>query len=295
VQGDARPCVVIRAVVQRSLRASQETLATAQCRMTDELRTTSAIGLPHDGRGFLATSKQSINKMSDKLDRFLSGVLALAAVLIAVALVHREFYGRRPPSTPLAAGPPVYLENWKSLLDSGAVIGDVTAAVKVIEFGDFECPFCRVFDSTFHAVAKPFGKAVALDFIEFPLRMHRFAMPAARAAECAGDQGKFAEYHDRLYQRQDSFGLRPWSAYAVDAGVPDTLRFSRCAHDTAAVRRIRAGAAVGRSLSVHATPTVIVNGWRFSTPPEADELARVITALIAGNDPFPRSKAGGAN
>jgi hypothetical protein len=76
-----------------------------------------------------------------------------------------------------------------------------------------------------HAVRARYPKDVGLFFVHFPLPMHRFARPAARATECAGLQGKFGQMVDAVYNKQDSLGLKSWSDYGRDAGVADTVAF----------------------------------------------------------------------
>lgn len=220
------------------------------------------------------------------IDRVLNVLLAIAAVLIAVVFAHREF-GAKPKSRAAADPdqPPVYVANWRSLQPDAIAMGSVEAAVTVVEFADFECPFCRMFDSTMKRVQRRFPGKIRQNFVHFPLPMHRFARPAARAAECAAEQDRFTSMHDALFAKQDSFGLKPWQGYALEAGVQDTARFRRCVSSTAPVPRIEAGVRAAAALEVHATPTVIVDGWRFSRPPAESTLVEFIGELLNGRGP----------
>jgi protein-disulfide isomerase len=136
-------------------------------------------------------------------------------------------------------------------------------------------------------IRQRFGSGVGLAFVHFPLPMHRFGEIAARAAECAEQQGRFAAFIDVTYRKQDSLGLKNWASYGQDAGVPDSARFRRCVESAAPVARIDSGLAVGKRIGVEGTPTVIVGGWRFFAPPSSEELARVVRALLTGEAPFP--------
>jgi protein-disulfide isomerase len=127
---------------------------------------------------------------------------------------------------------------------------------------------------------------LATYFVHFPLPRHTFARPAARAAECASDQDRVLAFHDLLYEKQDSLGLKPWSSYASEAMVPDMTRFASCVTDTAIVARIEAGIALGKRLALRGTPTVLVNGWRFEHPPTQVELLQTIEALREGKQPL---------
>jgi protein-disulfide isomerase len=118
--------------------------------------------------------------------------------------------------------------------------------------------------------------------VHFPLPQHRFARPAARAAECAHDQGLFDKFQDLVYSKQDSLGLKSWISYAEEARVPELRRFERCVADTARVARIEAGILLDKQLAVRGTPTVILNGSRFWNPPSQTELLQAIAALKDG-------------
>jgi len=127
---------------------------------------------------------------------------------------------------------------------------------------------------------------VSLSYIHFPLPMHRFAIPAARVAECAGDQGRFVAMHNLLFEKQNTFGITPWSEFATDAEVPNLAAFQSCVQRNDPVWRGVEGLSLGKQLDVKATPTLIVNGWKLSRPPEAEELDHLIKAILAGKTPF---------
>lgn len=104
------------------------------------------------------------------------------------------------------------------------------------------------------------------------------------SSECAFEQNRFGEFENTVYAKQDSLGLKAWTAYAVDAGVADTTRFARCVRDTTALPRVEDGLAIGQKLGVRGTPTVIINGWRFARPPY-DSLKVFISDILAGRAP----------
>jgi protein-disulfide isomerase len=214
-------------------------------------------------------------------ERLSSGLLTVSAVAIAFTFAHREFGGRPEGQAPVM-GPPTYVADWQSLVRIGHAIGDSLAPIKVVEFGDFECPFCRSADTLVRRVMRSRKSSVSLIFVDYPLRMHRFALPAARAAECAASQGRFSAFHDRLFERQDSLGLKTWVSFAEDAGVRDTAAFARCVTATSAVPFVQAGLAAGDRLGIRGTPTFLINGWRLASPPSSgQQLDSLITALAS--------------
>ena len=228
--------------------------------------------------------------MRDWIERTVSPVLAIAAVAIAGSVVHREFV--RPPVRAVAPalGPPVFVAAWKDALQVGVEVGDRTAPVKIVEFSDLECPFCRGFHAIARDVMKEHPKDASLVFVHYPLASHRFAMQAARAVECASARGHFSELVELLFSRQDSLGMKSWGSYAQDVGLTDTTAFKKCVMDQAPVRRIEDGRALGEKIQITGTPTVLVNGWRYSRPPNKDELAQAVRAIVAGGTPVDGSK-----
>jgi protein-disulfide isomerase len=212
-------------------------------------------------------------------ERAQSVLLTIAALTIAGVLVHREFGKPQVPSAVeerKSASEP----GWQEIVAAGRMIGDSAAPIKVIEFADLECPFCRRYIDTLEAVRARYPKQVSLVFVHYPLNIHRFAPIAARVAECAGDQGRFSQMVNALYHDQASFGLKPWSTFAKTALVPDSLKFAVCVTDTIARPEIARGIAAARKFNVIGTPTVLVNDWRFGSTPTLEALTKAIDKAL---------------
>jgi protein-disulfide isomerase len=221
--------------------------------------------------------------MNSRLDRLLSITLTAAAVAIVALLLRREFAPASAQGQPPSTGPsiPTLTENWREMLRHGTRVGSESAPVVIVEFSDLECPFCKRFHETALSSARArFGDKIALVFIDLPIPGHRFARPAARAAHCAGRQGRFGEYVEATFAKQDSLGLKAWTSIAVDAGVPDTSAFRSCNQETTALAVIDSGLAVGKRFNIGATPTVFVNGWRFPVPPTDSTLNKTIEVAL---------------
>jgi len=212
------------------------------------------------------------------------------AVVVACALVTtglvvwRELFA---PSVAAASAvqKPVIVTQWRDDLSKGVRLGAADAPIQIIEFADFECPFCANFHKDLKALGTRYPNKVALTFVHFPLPMHRFAEPAARVAECAGEQGRFEAMHDLLFEQQDKFGLKPWGEFATEAGVTDNAGFEACIKRTDPILRITEGRALGNQLDVQGTPTVVINGWKLGRPPTPDELDHMVKAILAGKSP----------
>lgn len=152
-------------------------------------------------------------------------------------------------------------------LAQGVTMGDASAPVTILEFGDYQCPAC----GAFAIQAKPpiqqqlvqTGEAKFV-FYDFPLiQIHPNAFLAARAARCAGDQGAYWEYHDQLFRNQTRWTTAnlPTSAfedYAGEVGI-DEGQFSQCLNSDAFADVVTANMQLGSRMSVSGTPTVFIN------------------------------------
>ena len=221
--------------------------------------------------------------MNIRLEVVITAVLVACAVTTTSLVIHRAIASRNIDSRLDTRAK--YNGEWRSYLPKGVLIGPSTAPVHLLEFADFECPFCGNFHKTLRVMRDRYPTQVAVTFIHFPLPGHRFAMPAARVAECAGDQGRFREMYDQLFDRQDQLGLKPWSDYATDAGVPDIAAFDACIRKTDPIPRAEEGKALGAKLDVQGTPTIFINGWKLGHPPTDAELDQMVQRILAGNSP----------
>lgn len=217
---------------------------------------------------------------STLLDKVLTGALAIAALSLAGIAARREIFG--PPVTQGAvrAEPPKFEKEWRALSKYGTWIGDSQASVRLVEFADFECPYCARFHERFKAVRDSFTGSMSLLVVQFPIPGHRFARPAAIAAECANSLNAYEAFHDLLYAKQDSLGLKSWTSFAIDAGISDTARFNVCITNESGARKIDSAAAQGKRMAVGGTPTVLIEGWRYSQPP-ADSLLSIVKSAAA--------------
>ena len=222
--------------------------------------------------------------LTDRLERLVSFALAVAALAIAGVVVKREFVSAAPPRDQRPR--PVFMDDWRDYRRDGiAFAGPASAQLEIVEFADFECPVCAAFEPTLTNVIARYGDRVSRVFVHFPIPGHRFARAAAVAAECAHEQGAFAAMKQVLYARQDSFGLRPWTRYASQAGVSDLPRFESCVSNPQMVQRIERGVALAERLGFRGTPTIVLNGWAINGILGDSALARAMDAILAGKRP----------
>jgi protein-disulfide isomerase len=145
-----------------------------------------------------------------------------------------------------------------SLVDH--VLGAERAPVTVVEYGDFECPNCKQAAPAVKLLLERFAGRVRLVFRHFPLEeVHPHALHAAEAAEVAGEQGKFWQMHDVLFENQRHLKLQQLHGYAEGLGL-DMARYTAEMDDEVYLQRIREHQRSGNGSGVRGTPTFFVNG-----------------------------------
>ena len=146
------------------------------------------------------------------------------------------------------------------IADSDPSIGDAGAEVTIVEFSDFQCPFCLRSLPTLQRLQKTYGDRLRVVWKDFPLtRIHPQAQRAAEAAHCAGEQEKFWPYHDLLFENQQTLDEPALKRYAQQLSL-DTARFNSCLEASKYAPRVQEGVALGTRLGVSSTPTMFVNG-----------------------------------
>lgn len=167
------------------------------------------------------------------------------------------------------------IRDWRTYSDEGNRIGPEDAAVTIIEFGDYECPFCQQVAPILQAVLEANPRTVALVYRHFPISYHEHAYAGARVAECAAEQAWFAPVHQRLYELEHLSALDP-QTLGLAAGIPDLPRFVACTADSTTVQRIERDIAAADRLGVRSTPTIIINGLQLASTPDSVRLFELV-------------------
>lgn len=199
----------------------------------------------------------------------LPGAIVLAGVMISAAVIYSNGGFDK-----LTAGGPANIGNvpggQKEVSeDDDAFIGDKDAPIVMIEFSDFQCPFCRSFwRDTLPLIKSEYIDTGKVRFVyrDFPLSFHPGAMPAAQAAECAEDQGKYWEMHDKIFSEQEKLGsgtvqfstddLKNW---AGQIGLAQN-KFDSCLDSQKYANEVANDQNDGQSAGVSGTPGFFING-----------------------------------
>lgn len=161
-----------------------------------------------------------------------------------------------------AAHPSIHLEAPRqpvTIARGNPAAGAPSARIELVEFSDFECPYCRQLEPVLKQLRAKYGDRLRLVWKDFPLPIHGQARGAAEAARCAADQGRFWEFHDLLFANQQALNPDDLKRHAKAAGL-DVDRFGPCIERGAHRGEIAADLEEGARQGVDATPTVFING-----------------------------------
>jgi protein-disulfide isomerase len=157
------------------------------------------------------------------------------------------------------------------------VKGNPNAKIKIVEFSDFQCPFCDKARVEISKVTAAFPNDVAFYFLHFPLDSHPEARPAAVAAECANRQGKFWELHDKMFENQASLSSANIDQYAQGLGL-DMTKYNTCKADPEVMKMVDADMAQGEEAGVEGTPSFFINGVPYSKGiPTEDDIKQLLS------------------
>jgi protein-disulfide isomerase len=158
--------------------------------------------------------------------------------------------------------------------------GPATAPVTIVEFADFECPFCGRVVPTLKQIAEKYGDKVRIAFRDYPLPNHTKAPKASEAAACAADQGQFWEMYEKLFAaggRLDEIDLK---RYAIDLGL-DSAAFYECLDSGRKAAGIAASAEAGQDLGITGTPAFFINGRLLTGAVPLERFVEVIDEELA--------------
>ena len=190
------------------------------------------------------------------------------------------------PGAPPPGADPNYLPKSLPGGQGGRVLGNVNAPVTLVEFGDYQCPSCAGFHPVVKELMRREGDNLKLEFHHFPLvQIHANALPASKAAEAAGDQGRYWEMNDLLFVNQSRWSAQPnpeaeFTTYATRLGL-DVNRFMQSYRSPEVEARVLQDVQRGFAAQVDGTPTFFVNGQRiWELPQGVDAFQKIIQSHL---------------
>lgn len=207
------------------------------------------------------------------------GAIVVAGAIIAGAIIYSNFSST--PRVQDSTSPTV--ENISEipgdLADDDPFLGNPNASVILVEFADYQCPFCKIFhEGAEKEIINQYvktGKA-KLVYRDFPLSfVHPVAEKSAQAANCANEQGKFWEYHSLLYKNQGELSLSNLKFWAGRMGL-DQNRFNSCLDSDKYAKEVAKDLAEGGKAGIEGTPSTFVNGRLIKGAVSFSEIQKVI-------------------
>ena len=159
-------------------------------------------------------------------------------------------------------------------------MGSESAPIQIVEFSDFQCPYCTRGNETVKQVVSHYGDKVSVVFRHFPLSFHKEAHLAAQGAECAGDQNKFWEYHDLLFANQQALQKDNLLEYASQLKL-NQKKFDECLNSGSKATKVDADMAAGELVGMNGTPGFYINGIPLTGAVPFDNFKAVIDEELA--------------
>ncbi len=161
--------------------------------------------------------------------------------------------------------------------------GPIDAQVVVVEFSDFQCPFCGETFPVVKEILADYGDRIRFIYRDFPIHsLHPQALTAALAAECAHEQGLFWPMHDKIFENQDTLSAENLKRWAVQIGV-NSLQFGRCLDSQKYFAEVEQDFQEGVAAGVSATPTFFINGRRIEGAIPYTTFEQLIVSELGGN------------
>ncbi len=225
---------------------------------------------PEEVNAFYEANKARINQPKEKISAQIQQYLQQQAPINA----RNDFIQRLKKEYQTVT----YLEPLRTKIETAGEpsLGPANAPVTLIEFSDFQCPFCKAFASTLKEVEKNYPKDVRVVFRQFPLsNIHPYALKAAEASLCSQEQGHFWELHDEMFADQSALKIDDLKAKAAKLKL-DTGAFNACLDSGKFAKRVTQEVRDGSIAGVSGTPAIFINGRFLSGAQPYPEVAKVI-------------------
>ncbi len=231
-------------------------------------------------------TRHALREEASALSR-LRAVILLVPVAFALGLFAGYMVWGRSVPTPAAAvaSTQAAQQTTRYKVDEGgnAAFGPANAPVTIIEFSDYQCPYCLQWNTqVYQQLLKAYPDKIRFVYRDFPLSsIHPEAEPAAEAAECAGEQGRYYDYHDKLFSEEFELGANAYTQYAQELGL-DMAKFNDCVSTHRYQAEVAADEAYATNLGVRSTPTFFINGIPMIGAQPLQAFKQVIDKELSG-------------
>ena len=158
---------------------------------------------------------------------------------------------------------------------TGPAQGPESAPITIVEFSDFQCPYCARLIPTLEQVKEKYGDKVRIVFRQYPLNFHQHAQKAAEASLCANEQGKFWQLHDAMFENQQALAVEQLKAKAAELGV-NAEQFNACLDSNKYAAQVKTDFEEGSKAGVNGTPAIFIIGRFLSGAQPHHESTKII-------------------
>lgn len=232
------------------------------------------------------TTKQKIQRKTNSSNKSLPIALILLT-LAAISVfgyvaweIQKNLSKDAQKSTGLQAG-----NRYEVSVDDDPFIGPADAQITIVEFSDYECPYCTKWhDEVWPRIQEEYSGQVRLVYRDFPLNIHSNATLAAEAANCAGEQDSYWQYHAALFRAEQGLSQSAFQKYAQELGLIET-DFNQCLDSRRYQEEVQADFEYAVQLGVKSTPTFFINGIILIGAQPFEAFQDVIERELAGEIP----------
>jgi len=231
-----------------------------------------------DVAAFYEENKDRANgRTLDQLRGEIKPFLMSRRTLQARAILVEELKAKNGNTIKVSLDPPRYNV---PLVAADPVRGNPQAPVTIVEFSDYQCPFCARVNPTLDLVRNTYGDKVRIVFKDYPLPNHPEAPKAAEAARCAGEQNKYWEMHDAMFANQRALAVPSLKQMARAIGIEGGA-FDSCLDSGKHAAAVQAGSDLGNRMGVNSTPTLYINGRSVVGAQPFDAFRQIIDEELA--------------
>ncbi|MFA3782620.1 DsbA family protein [Melioribacteraceae bacterium 4301-Me] len=212
--------------------------------------------------------------MKIKIDNIFTGILVICALIVTFLLLKKEFFTNERTTNVSN------IANWQKLITYDKKIGTSSSKVYLIEFFDYECPYCNTLEATLDTIRLKYNNKIKIIRYHFPLSIHPLAYRAAVASECASMQGYFDKYHKELMRNQYKLNSINFTELAKQIGIKDIGKFQKCIDYEETADVIAKDVSIAKEYKITGTPTLIINNKMISGVADSKVIEKIIEEFL---------------
>lgn len=212
--------------------------------------------------------------MKIKIDNIFTSILVICALIVTFLVLRKEFF-TDDRTTNISS-----IANWEKLITYDGKIDTNNPKIYLMEFFDYECPYCNTLDATLDTIQLKYNDKIKIIRYHFPLSIHPLAYRAAVAAECANMQDYFDKYHKELMRNQYKLNSINFTEVAKQIGIKDIGKFQKCIDYEETADIIAKNVRIAKEYNITGTPTLIINNKMISGIVDSKAIEKIIKEFL---------------